>query len=389
MKEIRIVQLTAIESTMNTMLYALNKGILKDGYSLIALYSPSETLDKMVKDGDINVVNVEIQRKIAPISNIRCIYKIYKQLKKIKPHIVHVHTPIAAVLGRVAAKLAKVPIIIYTAHGFYFHENMSSLTYKLFYNIEKFMGKYFTDFLFTQSLEDYETAIKGKFKPKDKILAIGNGVDVTNKFNIENIQEQDIKNLRSEFNIGDEDKVVAFIGRLVEEKGILDLLKGFEKIERDDIKLLIVGRLEKGERDTKTFEALKKYYNKKNIIFAGRREDINNILYITDIFCLPSYREGMPRSIIEAMVMECAVVASDIRGCREEVVQDNTGYLIKVNSPELIKEKIELLCEDEEKLKAMKKQGRARALQLYNEEKVVQKQLEVYRVLLKSKVLGG
>lgn len=97
----------------------------------------------------------------------------------------------------------------------------------------------------------------------------------------------------------------------------------------------------------------------------------------------------MPRSIIEAMVMECAVVASDIRGCREEVVQDNTGYLIKVNSPELIKEKIELLCEDEEKLKAMKKQGRARALQLYNEEKVVQKQLEVYRVLLKSKVLGG
>lgn len=268
MKEIRIVQLTAIESTMNTMLYALNKGILKDGYSLTALYSPSETSDKMVKDGDINVVNVEIQRKIAPISNIRCIYKIYKQLKKIKPHIVHVHTPIAAVLGRVAAKLAKVPIIIYTAHGFYFHENMSSLTYKLFYNIEKFMGKYFTDFLFTQSLEDYETAIKGKFKPKDKILAIGNGVDVTNKFNIENIQEQDIKNLRSEFNIGDEDKVVAFIGRLVEEKGILDLLKGFEKIERDDIKLLIVGRLEKGERDTKTFEALKKYYNKKKYYFC-------------------------------------------------------------------------------------------------------------------------
>lgn len=389
MKEIRIVQLTAIESTMNTMLYALNKGILKDGYSLTALYSPSETSDEIVRDGDINVVNVEIQRKIAPISNIRCIYKIYKQLKKIKPHIVHVHTPIAAVLGRIAAKLAKVPIIIYTAHGFYFHENMSSLTYKLFYNIEKFMGKYFTDFLFTQSLEDYESAIKGKFKPKDKILAIGNGVDVTNKFNIENIQEQDIKNLRSEFNIGDEDKVVTFIGRLVEEKGVLDLLKAFEKIERDDIKLLIVGRLEKGERDTKTFEALKKYYNKKNIIFTGRREDINNILYITDIFCLPSYREGMPRSIIEAMVMECAVVASDIRGCREEVVQDNTGYLIKVNSPELIKEKIELLCEDEKMLNAMKKQGRARALQLYNEEKVVQKQLEVYRVLLKSKVLGG
>lgn len=389
MKEIRIAQLTAIESTMNTMLYALNKGILKEGYFLTALYSPSEASDELIRDEDINVVNVEIQRKIAPISNIRCIYKVYKELKKIKPHIVHVHTPIASVLGRIAAKLARVPIIIYTAHGFYFHENMASMTFKLFYNIEKFMGKYFTDYLFTQSLEDYEIAIKGRFKAKDKIMAIGNGVDVTNKFNIENILEQEVENLRSEFNIRDEDKVVTFIGRLVEEKGILDLLKAFEKIERDDIKLLIVGRLEKGERDTETFEIIKKYYDKKNIIFMGRREDINNILSITDIFCLPSYREGMPRSIIEAMAMECAVIASDIRGCREEVVQGNTGYLIKVNSPELIKEKIELLCEDKELLNTMKKEGRIRALKLYDEEKVVQKQLEVYKVLLKSKVLGG
>ncbi len=346
MKDIRIVQLTAIESTMNTMLYALNKAIVKEGYSLTALYSPSETSDKPLRDDDISVVNVEIQRKIAPIANIRCIYKLYKAFKEIKPHIVHVHTPIASVLGRIAAKLAKVPIIIYTAHGFYFHENMSSISYKLFYNIEKYMGKYFTDYLFTQSKEDYETALKGKFKPKDRIMAIGNGIDIRNKFNMENIQKDEIEALKREFNISDAQKVVTFIGRLVEEKGILDLLQAFESIEREDAKLLVVGRLEKGERDTKTFEALQKYHNKKNIIFTGRREDINNILCITDIFCLPSYREGMPRSIIEAMVMECAVIASDIRGCREEVEQGTTGYLIKTNSPELIKEKIELLCND-------------------------------------------
>ena len=129
------------------------------------------------------------------------------------------------------------------------------------------------------------------------------------------------------------------------------------------------------------------YKNNKNIIFTGKRDDINNLLYITDIFCLPSYREGMPRSIIEAMASECAIIATDIRGSREEVVEGKTGFLVPLQSPNIIKEKIELLINDSETLNKMKINGRKRAEELYDEKAIVYKQLEVFKELLSEK--GG
>src|SRR5699024_7365692 len=120
----------------------------------------------------------------------------YKLFKKEKPDIVHVHTPVASVLGRIAAKLAGVPNIIYTAHGFYFHENMSPEKYKLFYTIEKLCAKWCTDYIFTQSEEDGNLAINKNFLPPGKITIIGNGVDVNEKFNPSNVHKDKIKKYR-------------------------------------------------------------------------------------------------------------------------------------------------------------------------------------------------
>ena len=155
-----------------------------------------------------------------------------KLFKQIKPDIVHVHTPIAAVLGRIAAKIAGVPTIIYTAHGFYFHEGMSLKTYKFYFNIEKFIGKYFTDYIFTQSKEDYHTAIKITFKKskQSNYLHISNGIDIDNQFNFELINKDNLTNIKQELEIKDGDIVVTFIGRLVKEKGILDLLDSYNKL---------------------------------------------------------------------------------------------------------------------------------------------------------------
>ncbi|WP_040210452.1 glycosyltransferase family 4 protein [Clostridium polynesiense] len=384
MKEARVVQISAVDSTMYTMLTALNKGIIDAGYSLTAVCSKGEFTEAIKEEG-INIINIEIQRRIQPIENIKTLMKLYKLLKKINPHIVHVHTPVAAVLGRIAAKLCKTPIIIYTAHGFYFHENMRPLVYKMIFNIERFFARYFTDILFTQSQEDCRTSVEGRFKEEDKIIAIGNGVDLLNKFNPENISMEERKSIRKEFKLEENIRVVTFIGRLIEEKGILDLLKASEDMEGENIKFLIVGRLEDKERDVKTLEKIKEYYNHPNIIFTGRREDISRILSITDIFCLPSFREGMPRSIIEAMAMECAVITTDTRGCREEIINEKNGYLVNINSPKEIKEKIQFLYENPEILNSMKKCGRERALNLYNESKVIELQLKIYKDILKEK----
>lgn len=379
-KKGKIIQISAIDATMDKLLRRLNELSIEDGYDVIGVCSAGDKTDSLKREG-FNIKNINIDRKISPISNLKSIYEMYKLFKKEKPDIVHVHTPIAAVLGRIAAKLAKVPNIVYTAHGFYFHENMKPLVYKLFLNVEKIMARWATDFIFTQSEEDAKTALQNKFIDKDKIIAIGNGVDVCGKFNPKNINKNEIDDLYKELGLKKEDKIVSFIGRLVKEKGIFDLLDSYEEINIDT-KFIIIGDVFQGDRDTETIEKINKYKENKNIIFTGARSDIHNLLYISDIFCLPSYREGMPRSIIEAMAMECAVVATNIRGSREEVIEGKTGYLVNLKSPNEIANKIDNILSNEELLESMKLEGRKRAQKIYDEDVVVKKQLDVFDQLL-------
>jgi len=383
----KIIEICAIYVTMHSLLRGLNIGIKAEGYDLICVCSKGKNTKKLRNNG-FNVVNLNIDRTINPLFNIISLYNLYKLLKREKPDIVHVHTPVAAVLGRIAAKKAKVPIIIYTAHGFYFHEGMSCLKYNIILKIEKYLAKHYTDFIFTQSEEDRKTALENNFIDKSKILTIGNGADVWGEFNPINIEKDKIKKTYKEFNLNKNDKIVTFVGRLVKEKGVIDLLEAFNNVNFNDgkrVKLIMVGDIAQNERDKDTKEKIEKYKANSNIIFTGYREDINNILYITDIFCLPSYREGMPRSIIEAMAMECAVVATDIRGSREEVVDGKTGFLVPVNSINILVDKIKELIEDEKLLKEMKITGRRRAEELYNEKEVVKKQLEIFDKLLNLK----
>ena len=380
----KIIQVCAVDSTMSGLLRELNTQILDEDYNLIGVCSKGKNTEKLIEEG-FNIKNIHIDRSIKPIENIKTISRLTKFFIEEEPDIVHVHTPVASVLGRIAAKRAKVPIVIYTAHGFYFHENMSKFKYKIFLNIEKHMARKYTDFIFTQSKEDCETALENNFIDENRILIIGNGVDIWGKFNPTNINDEEIKELYEEFKIDKDDKVITFIGRLVGEKGILDLLEAFDSIDDPKVKLLVVGNAAQGERDTTTKELLSQYKSNKNIIFTGHRKDIPNILSITDVFCLPSYREGMPRSIIEAMAMECAVVATNIRGCREEVVPGETGYLVPIKSPVDIREKILLLTNDAQSLEMMKINGRKRAELLFDEKKVVRKQLDIFEKLLENK----
>lgn len=382
----KIVQLTAIDMTMNNFLRPLNIAITNEGHDLYCVCS-SGPFTKSILDDNFKYYDVKIDRKISLISNFRTIRQLTALFKNIKPDIVHVHTPVASVLGRIAAKLSGVPIIIYTAHGFYFHEGMNEKQYNLFFNIEKYIGRFCTDYIFTQSFEDYEVAKNNNFllgKKNNNYVCISNGIDLKDKFNINKFNEQTKTKIKEKHNIPNENMIVTFIGRLVKEKGILDLLNSFNKIDNKNITLIIIGGLPQGERDTETFEELQKFKNNNNIIFTGHVDNAEEYLYSSDIFCLPSYREGMPRSIIEAMAMKNAVLATNIRGSREEVIHNETGYLFNVHDDDQIAEYINFLYANPSKLEEMKENGFKRALDLYDEEKVVAKQLEVFNKAIRG-----
>ncbi|CAD2079259.1 glycosyltransferase family 4 protein [Phocicoccus pinnipedialis] len=379
----RVVQLSAIDMTQVKLLKKLNVSSKNQGFQVHCISSHGEYVNEILQDG-LNFHAVDIKREIAPISNLKSIYKLYKTFKKLQPDIVHVHTPIASVLGRIAAKLAGVPNIIYTAHGFYFHEGMSKKTYSLFFNIEKVIGRYFTDYMFFQSEEDYRLAIEHNFLKKDNYLLISNGIDLDNKFNYNRVDKNSTELLKKEHNINKEDIVITFIGRLVKEKGIFDLLDAFNLIKSQNVKLIIMGSLPSSERDMLSYSEIMKYQSNPNIIFTGQVNNTEEYLYISDIFCLPSYREGMPRSIIEAMSMKNAIIATNIRGSREEVIHGRNGYLVNLNSSREIADRIDELVSDRNTLYKMKQESFDRAHMLYNEEEVVRKQLEVFERLRKK-----
>ncbi len=374
----RIIQVTAIDMTMNNFLNPLNKVTKEKGHEVHCVCSKGP-YEEEIKSNGYYFHNISIDREINFVKNIKSIMIMVKLFKILKPDIVHVHTPVAAVLGRIAAKIAKVPTIIYSAHGFYFHEGMPSKKYKLFFNIEKYIGRYFTDYIFTQSEEDFEVAKVNNFlKNKNNYVHISNGIDIDNKFNVDKLPKSINTSLRDKYGIQKNDVVVSFIGRLVKEKGILDLLESINYLNAQNVKFLIIGSLPQGERDTETLKLLEEYKNNKNIIFTGQVTNVNELLYMSDIFCLPSYREGMPRSIIEAMAMKNAVIATNIRGSREEVIHGKTGYLCNTNSSKEIASFIDDLVENKDKMNEFKENGLDRARRLYDENKVIEKQLNVF-----------
>ncbi|WP_269090155.1 MULTISPECIES: glycosyltransferase [unclassified Staphylococcus] len=252
----KIVQIAAIESTHIKLLKALNEESVKKGAEVHCVCSTGNKKKELQKQGVI-VHDIKIDRKISLLGNIKSIYRMLKLFKKLKPDIVHTHTPVASVLGRIAAKLAKVPNIIYTAHGFYFHDGMSKKTYFIYFHIEKIIGKICTDYIFTQSREDYITAKKNNFlrkKKQNNYFHISNGIDLNNEFNINNISEKKIKDIKLKHNIKKGDIIVTFIGRLVKEKGILDLLEAYSKLESKNVKFIIIGSLSDSERDKDTIK---------------------------------------------------------------------------------------------------------------------------------------
>lgn len=381
----KIVQICALDSTMYKMLNTLNKKSLEEGFEVHCICSDGEYINKLRECGYI-VHPIKITREINIKDNLITIKNIYRKLKQIKPDIVHVHTPIAAVLGRIAAKLAKVKTIIYTAHGFYFHEGMSKKKYKVFYNIEKYVGKFLTDYIFTQSEEDFILAEEGNFLSRQKrknYLHISNGIDLTNRFNLKRFNSSIKDNIIKEHNISKDTMIVSFVGRMVKEKGIFDLIEAMKLLEDyKDIHLFAMGGLSESERDKSLKGFLENVSDIKNVTFTGKIENVEDYLFASDIFVLPSYREGMPRSIIEAMSMKNAVIATNIRGSREEVIPNFNGYLVDLQSSIQIKDMILDLYSNREKLKEFKENSLTRTQQLYDENDVVQKQIIIFKEVI-------
>ncbi len=369
----KICQLCAVDFTLYHFLLPLMEGMRDAGHEVIGVCADGALATKVRAKG-FRVENVSIARSYDLKRHARTAKALKALFQRERFDLVHVHTPVAAMVGRYAAWRAGVPKIVYTAHGFYFHEHMKLPLRAAHIGLE-WLGGRVTDMLFTQAEEDAETARRLNLCRGGRVHAIGNGVEAAQ------FQRADAAaraRTRAQLRTPEDAVVITMIGRLVAEKGYVEL---FEAMRKNNAVLWVVGdrlRSDHASGIDTIVEAVKKDLALgPRIRFLGYRQDVPNLLAASDIFTLPSYREGMPRSIIEAMMTGLPVVATDIRGAREEVIDDETGFLVPVRNPAALGAALAKLVADPSLRARMGAAGRVRALDLYDEAKVVRRELDL------------
>ena len=375
-KLVKICQLCAVDFTLVKFLLPLVDKQMEDEHNVISVCSDGHYVSGLKNKG-YRIDTIVIERSMHPLKHVQSIWKLYWYFKSEQFDIVHVHTPVAALVGRVAAFFARVPFVVYTADGFYFHDDMSWVSRQAHIFLERFAGL-FTDLLFTQSEEDAQTAVKQKIMKKHRTFAIGNGVSSV-QFTPDAINQRDF--VRASFGIPEDAYVIGMIGRQVEEKGIVEFLHAAMTIHRTSptVYFLLIGDRLDSDYANSVDVAVEQAKSElgKCLIITGMRDDIPDLLSAMDAFTLPSWREGMPRTIIEAMMMALPVVATDIRGSREEVLDGETGFIVPVRDPEKLAESLRQLIQDPALGIELGKNGRERALKLYDEKNVVELQMRL------------
>lgn len=380
---VTVCQLCAVDFTLQHLLLPLVDGMQDKGWSVTSVCSDGQYTQDMRQRG-YKVHTVSISRDLFNArTHLRAIWNIYRLCRDERFDVLHVHTPIAALLGRIAGRLAGVPLVVYTAHGFYFHDQMPWWKYRFFVLLERWSG-WLTDFLFTQSSEDAQTAVAERIAPKSKVLAIGNGVCID--LFVPDPANRD--QMRLAFGLPADAFVIGVVARLVKEKGLAEFLEAAVTlgIRFPRVHFLLVGERLSSDHDASIEQELSQAQKMlgPRLIAPGYRADVGELLGAMDLFCLPSYREGMPRSIIEAMMMELPVVATDIRGSREEVVPGETGLLVPTRNATALTQALEALISNPDRARRMGIAGRRRALTLYDERRVVARQIEIIGALYAS-----
>lgn len=284
---------------------------------------------------------VEITRSISPLKDLIAIVTIYKYIKINKIDKVIGHTPKGGMVGMIASYLACVPDRIYFRHGI-IYETSTGIKRVLLKKIDKLTG-FFATKVVCVSNSVKEISVKDKLNDPAKNLILGlgtcNGIDTEDKFNPEKKDNETIKKLKNEYGITPQDKIVGYVGRLVKDKGIDDLINAWQiiKMNLPETKLLLVGPIE-------TNDSISEYSRNQieldpSILFTDFVIDASSYFSLMNVFVLPTYREGFPTVSLEASSMSLPVVITKATGCKESILENQTGLFIS-NEPKDIAEKI-------------------------------------------------
>ena len=277
-----------------------------------------------------------LSREFAPVADLRAVRFVQKLCREKHFDLVHTHPPKGNLVGQWGARLAGTPIVLQTLHGFYFHDRMNGAVRQAWIEIERFSALH-SDHVLCQNPEDVETAVRERIIGRERITELGNGIDLDTFVPVDDAQR---RALRTRLGIPAEAFVIGMVGRFVAEKGFPEFLEAARLLcrEFDDVFFLAVGHRVSSERKGDRFEFDESQLAtndplKRRLLVLRDRSDMADLYGAMDAHVLPSHREGFPRALIEGAACGLPQVASDIRGCRQAVLNGVTGILTPPRDP--------------------------------------------------------
>lgn len=337
----KILYVTTISKTINAFFIPHIKKLIDEGYKVDVACSIEIEIDDSLLEYPVQVYDINFSRNPLSLNNITGYKKIRELIKKNKYDMVHVHTPIASFITRMAIRNFNLKVI-YTAHGFHFYQGAPLLNWIIYYPLEKLAARW-TDRIITINTEDFNRAKLFKLRNNGDVnLTHGVGID-EKSYELKNFN---ICQYRSKVGLDKNDFIILILAEINSNKNHIQVIEAVKllRYKYKNIKVICAGD---GPLQAELEQRVIEYRLEKEIIFLGFRRDVKELIAISNIVGLFSKREGLGKCILEAMIIGCPVLATNTRGPRELIENNKNGFLVEVNDYIKTAEAIEKLYLDE------------------------------------------
>jgi len=366
---IKVAHVATVDLSLRFLLLNQLESLRESGYAITGISSAGPHVTAL-RDSGIGHISVPMTRSITPIADLMAFVQLFRIMRREQFTIVHCHTPKAELLGQLAARLAGVPVVVDTFRGIYDGAGIGRVRRWLLVAMSR-LAAACADLVLCQSREAMESMVRANVCPPERIALLGNGIDIR-RFNRDSLDPRELDRVRNELGINSSHPVVGFVGRLVREKGILDLFRAMREVRArvPNAQILVVGPTDTDKPDAVTPDLAKAHGIEQGCCFTGLRTDMPVFYGLMDVFVLPTSRESFPRAPMEASAMGVPCVVTDIPGCREVVDHGRNGLLVPVGSPTALADAIVTVLTHKDLAKTMGWAGRQKAVESFDEERI-------------------
>ena len=376
-----LVHVTTTDISLELLLGPQLEAFRDAGYDVVGVSAPGPYVEPLVRRGIRHLPLAHATRTRAPLEDLRATAELVALFRRLRPTIVHTHNPKPGVYGRLAARLAHVPVVVNTVHGLYAQPSDPAPKRAFVYALER-VAAVWSDVNLVQNPEDLELLRRLRI-PADELVLLGNGIDL-GRFDAGRVTNAEKRRAREELGArGPDDVVVGFVGRLVREKGYREVFEAARLLRArfPQVRVAVVGGDDAEKADALAPVDLA-HAREAGVQLLGPRDDIVRLYGGMDVYGLASHREGFPRSAMEAAAMGVPIVVTDIRGCREVVDHGVTGFLVPDRNPRALADAIVTLAADAGARRRMGDAARVKALRDFDQQRCIDITLGVYRRLL-------